>query len=78
MALLTLTPHGLTLRCKAKRSLEGEVQMELETYRWSTAPSFLRSPLSILRSFDPSRRPCGPPQDEGRKNKKPRRSGVCR
>ncbi|WP_342672382.1 hypothetical protein [Brucella sp. 10RB9213] len=75
MALLTLTPHGLILRCKAKSGREGEVQMKLETRRWSTAPSFLRPPP---RSFDPSRRPCGPPQDEDRENKKPRRSGVCR
>ncbi|WP_247875575.1 MULTISPECIES: hypothetical protein [unclassified Brucella] len=72
MALLTLSATRLTLRCKAKRRLEGEVQMELETHRWSTAPSFLRS------SLDPSRRPCGPPQDEDRENKKPRRSGVFR
>ncbi|AAL52768.1 MULTISPECIES: hypothetical protein [Brucella] len=71
MALLTLSTTRLTLRCKAKRRLEGEVQMELETHRWSTAPSFLRPP-------DPSRRPCGPPQDEDRENKKPRRSGVFR
>ncbi|EPZ75701.1 hypothetical protein M798_10820 [Brucella melitensis ADMAS-G1] len=45
MALLTLSTTRLTLRCKAKRRLEGEVQMELETHRWSTAPSFLRPPI---------------------------------
>ncbi|EEZ32350.1 MULTISPECIES: hypothetical protein [unclassified Brucella] len=71
MALLTLSAIRLIVRCKAKHSLEDEVQMELETHRWSTAPSF-------LRPLDPSRRPCGPPQDEDRENKKPRRSGVCR